>query len=53
MFERHPNVGFKEDNIYTIGGQTQEEKRRGIAPTAENIDAYDEEDSLLVNDRTR
>lgn len=52
MFERRPDVGFEDDNIYTIGGQTQEDKRRGIEPTADKIDAFDENDSLLVNDRT-
>ena len=53
MFERRPDVGFEDDNIYTIGGETQEEKRRGIAPTSDVIDAVDEYDSLLVNDRSQ
>jgi len=50
-FTKTPDVGFEGDNIYTISGKAQEDKRRGIAPTADNIDAFDENDSLLVNDR--
>lgn len=50
-FVKRSDVGMKDDNIYTIGGETQEEKRRGIAPTSDVIDAVDEFDSLLVNDR--
>lgn len=50
-FSRRPDVGTKDDNIYTIGGETEVEKRIGTPPTSEEIDAFDEEDSLLVNDR--
>ncbi|MBW8015496.1 MAG: type II secretion system protein [Planctomycetes bacterium] len=52
-FVKRPDVGTRYDNIYTIGGPGQEEKRRGIAPTFEEIDAVDEFDSLLVNDRSQ
>ena len=52
-FVKRCDVGKFDDNIYTIGGQTQEEKRRGIAPVSDVIDAVDEFDSLLVNDRSR
>ena len=52
-FVKRPDVGIEGDNIYTIGGVTKEEKRRGIAPTSDVIDAVDDYDSLLVNDRSR
>jgi len=52
-FVKRPDAGTGFDNIYTIGGETQEEKRRGIAPTSDVIDAVDEYDSLLVNDRSQ
>jgi len=50
-FERRPDVGVKYDNIYTIGGDTEEDRRVGTAPTGKSIDSVNSEDSLLVNDR--
>lgn len=49
-FEKRPDVGTKYDNIYTIGGETEAEKRIGTPPTSEKLDAADEYDSLLIND---
>jgi prepilin-type processing-associated H-X9-DG protein len=50
-FEKRPDIGTKHDNIYTIGGDTETDRRIGTAPTAESIDSANAEDSLLVNDR--
>lgn len=50
-FEKLPDVGVKFDNIYTIGGDTEETRRIGTAPTGESIDSVNSADSLLVNDR--
>lgn len=49
-FCRRPDVGTKFDNIYTIGGETEVEKRKGTAPTDMQFHAANAEDSLLVND---
>jgi hypothetical protein len=50
-FVKRPDVGTRYDNIYTIGGQIEAEKRIGTPPTTKKIDARSREDSLLVNDR--
>jgi prepilin-type processing-associated H-X9-DG protein len=50
-FVKRPDVGTLYDNIYTIGGETEVQKRIGTAPTGMSIDSADAEDSLLVNDR--
>lgn len=44
------DVGSGGDNIYTIGGDTEEDRRRGTSPTGTLLDAANTEDSLLVND---
>ncbi|MBW8034881.1 MAG: hypothetical protein FVQ79_04370 [Planctomycetes bacterium] len=49
--EKRPDVGTKYDNIYTIGGDTESQRRTGTAPTSKKIDAANPEDSLLMNDR--
>jgi prepilin-type processing-associated H-X9-DG protein len=50
-FEKRPDVATNDDNIYTIGGDTEPQRRTGTAPTSKIIDAANPEDSLLMNDR--
>ena len=49
-FLKSSDVGVDGDNIYTIGGETEKERRIGKAPAGRDIDAANETDSLLVND---
>lgn len=50
-FEKRSDVGTRYDNIYTIGGDTEPQRRIGTAPTSKTPDAANPEDSLLMNDR--
>lgn len=57
-FAKRPDVGTRDDNIYTIAGfstgdEAEVNRRKGIAPTAEVLDSRHSEDSLLVNDRKK
>lgn len=47
---KRSDVGTGGDNIYTIAGDSQEKRRKGISPTNKRIDSTGEEDSLLIND---
>ena len=49
-FVKRPDVGTRYDNIYTIGGDSEEQRRVGKAPAGWDIDSANAEDSLLVND---
>ena len=50
-FKKRPDVGVECDNIYTIGGKTETQRRIGTPPTSTKPDAANPEDSLLMNDR--